>query len=95
MTRDKDKMELLKLITASKFMLEDLALYLNTHPNDEDAVKKYNNYVLECRKLKEAYECNYGMLTAHDSLSLNEWQWVNNPWPWEYEANFRFDKEEC
>lgn len=94
MNRDINKIELLKLITASEFMKEDLALYLNTHPRDEDAVKKYNNYVLECRKLKELYEDHCGMLTEHDSLSSYPWQWISEPWPWEYEANFKLDKEE-
>ena len=94
MNRSADRMELLKLITVNEFMKEDLALYLNTHPEDADAIKKYNHYVMEGRKLKEVYEAHCGMLTNEDFLSPFKWQWVCEPWPWEYEANFKFDKEE-
>ncbi|HEY8891171.1 MAG TPA: spore coat protein CotJB [Clostridium sp.] len=89
----KNKMELLKLIVASEFMKEDLALYLNTHPMDQEALAKYNYYVMESKGLKESYEMNYGMLSEHDSLSPYPWQWINNPWPWENDANFNLDKE--
>ena len=89
----KNKMELLKLIVASEFMKDDLALFLNTHPMDQEALAKYNFYVMESRGLKETYEMNYGMLSEHNSLSPYPWQWINNPWPWEYDANFNLDKE--
>lgn len=87
-----NKMELLEQITATEFIKEDLALFLNTHPMDQEALKKYNFYVIESKKLKECYEMNYGMLSEHDSLSPYPWKWINSPWPWEYEANFRFQK---
>ena len=90
----KNKMELLKLIVASEFMKEDLALYLNTHPMDQNALANYNFYVKESKGLKESYEMNYGMLSEHDSLSPYPWQWPNNPWPWENDANFKLEKED-
>lgn len=88
-----DKMELLKQITAATFMKEDLSLYLNTHPMDQQALSKYNCYVVEARELREAYEKNYGMLCENDSLSPYTWQWINDPWPWETDANFKLEKE--
>ena len=86
------KMELLKQVVASEFMKEDLALFLNTHPMDQEALAKYNFYVIESKGLKECYEMNYGMLSEHGSLSPYPWQWINDPWPWENEANFEFEK---
>lgn len=88
-----DRMELLKLITISSFMKEDLSLYLNTHPMDEKVITRYNFHVMESKALKERYEMNYGMLSEHESCSPCPWQWIDQPWPWEYEANFRFHKE--
>ncbi|MGE5627174.1 MAG: spore coat protein CotJB [Solirubrobacterales bacterium] len=85
--------ELLEQITACNFMKEDLALYLNTHPMDREAISKYNSYVMEGRELKKKYEMNFGMLCENDSPSPYPWQWINNPWPWEAEANFEIDKE--
>jgi len=89
----KNKMELLKQIVALEFMKDDLGLFLNTHPMDKEAILKYNFYVKESRGLKECYEMNYGMLSEHDSLSPYPWQWINDPWPWENDANFLLEKE--
>ncbi|HEY5562696.1 MAG TPA: spore coat protein CotJB [Clostridiaceae bacterium] len=89
----KNKSELLKQIVAFEFMKDDLALYLNTHPMDKEALAKYNYYVTETKGLKECYEMNYGMLSEHDSLSPYPWQWINDPWPWENDANFNLEKE--
>lgn len=90
----KNKTELLKQIVASEFIKEDLALFLNTHPMDKDALAKYNFYVMESKGLRESYEMNYGMLSEHNSMSPYPWQWINNPWPWESDANFDFKKED-
>ena len=92
MKKEMNKMELLKQITALEFMKEDLALFLNTHPMDRDALTKYNCYVIECKALKEKYEMHYGMLSEHDSLSPYQWQWICEPWPWESDANFKLEK---
>ncbi len=89
-----NKLEMLKQISATRFMLVDLALFLNTHPLDREAVVEYNNYVMQWRGLKENYDMNCGMLTQLDSLSPFPWQWKEEPWPWENEANFMFEKEE-
>ncbi len=94
MRNENQKVALLKQIFATNFMKEDLSLYLNTHPMDKEVLEKYNFYVLQCKKLKEAYEMNYGMLTEHGSCSPYPWQWINEPWPWEYEANFKLEREE-
>lgn len=89
-----NKMELLKQISAVRFMIVDLGLFLNTHPNDKETVVEYNYYIMQWRGLKENYEMNYGMLTQYDSLSPYPWQWIDEPWPWDYEANFTFEKED-
>lgn len=88
-----DKFELLKQITALNFMVEDLSLYLNTHPSDREALIKYNGYVKESLILKQEYEKCFGMIGEHDSYSPYPWQWIKEPWPWEYEANFRLGRE--
>ena len=89
----KNKMELLKQIVAIEFTKDDLGLFLDTHPMDKEAISKYNFYVTESKKLKDYYEMNFGMLTEHSSLSPYPWQWINDPWPWENDANFQLEKE--
>ncbi|MBK5241064.1 spore coat protein CotJB [Clostridium sp.] len=88
------EMEMLKQISATRFMMVDLALFLNTHPMERETIVEYNHYVMQWRELKENYEKKFGMLTQLDSLSPYPWQWKEEPWPWENEANFMFEKEE-
>jgi spore coat protein JB len=94
MKDDASRMELLKQITATEFMKDDLGLFLNTHPMEREVISQYNYYVMESRRLRENYEMNYGMLSEHDSLSPCPWKWIDEPWPWDAEANFTLGKEE-
>lgn len=91
MKNNMSKYELLKEITALDFVMIDLQLYLNTHPMDQAALERYNAIVPQLDTLKKNYESCYGMLCVGNSFSPYPWQWISEPWPWEYEANFRLD----
>ena len=80
--------ELLKNLTEMDFMALDLALYLNTHPHDEEAVAKYNHAITEADKARQMYETNFGPLCSFRSASRKSWVWINNPWPWQESHNF-------
>jgi spore coat protein JB len=89
MEKKLSRSELLKKIAAANFMVVELNLYLNTHPKDCEAVDKFNHFAKEAREYKKLYEKYYGMITVPDSHSKCPWNWINEPWPWEAEANFR------
>lgn len=93
MNKEMSKKELLRQITAVNFVLVDLHLYLNTHPNDREALAKYNSLAMQSRMLRENYEGCFGPL-SYGSCSAYPWQWINEPWPWECEANFKLYEEE-
>ena len=80
--------ELLQSLTAVDFYIIDMNLYLNTHPDDRDALAKYNEMVLKAKELRQQYEENYGMLMAGTSQSKYPWQWAEDPWPWQSDFNF-------
>lgn len=86
--------ELLRQITAVNFLVEDLHLYLNTHPMDRNAISLFNTNVMQLNAMMQDYEKHYGMLTAHRTPSPYPFNWISEPWPWEYEANFKLDGEE-
>jgi len=75
--------ELLHKIQQTEFAALDMQLFLDTHPFDKEAIKTYNKYVSDAKKLREEYEINYGPLFSFISPS-NEtnFSWINN-WPWE------------
>ncbi|NLM36047.1 MAG: spore coat protein CotJB [Clostridiales bacterium] len=92
MSDDKKKLELLEQIMAIDFMVVDLNLYLNTHPMDKDALAKYNSFAMQSKMLRESYERLYGPI-SQGSTSSYPWQWIKEPWPWEYEANPTLSRE--
>lgn len=89
MSRD----ELLQKITALDFYIIDLHLYLNTHPDDKEAITMYNYCVTQVKGLREEYTHSYGMLLANNSTSKQPWQWIENPWPWQKSFNFDLQEE--
>jgi len=79
--------EMLRKLSALDFYAIDLHLYLNTHPDDAEAINKYNAVVTEANAMRKQYESMYGPLTANMASKV-PWQWIQNPWPWQYKFNF-------
>ena len=78
---------MLKKIQAACFALEDIKLFLDTHPTDRGALECYSKYQKIYMMLVKEFEEKYGALRAEDVDTNIGWTWVNNPWPWEMEAN--------
>ena len=68
------------------FVIQELALYLNTHRDDAEALEMYRQYQQLYEKGRETYEKMCGPLT-HMSVSEGGYRWLNDPWPWEYAGN--------
>ena len=66
------------------FAIQELALYLDTHRDDKDALEQYRAYQQMYRRLAEAQ----GKPLTHMSHSSGEsYNWLDDPWPWEFCAN--------
>lgn len=68
------------------FVLQELALYLDTHRDDTEALEMYRQYQQLYEKGRETYEKMCGPLT-HMSMTDGGYRWLNDPWPWEYAGN--------
>ena len=77
MTRD----EMIQKIKELKFGIIELALYLDTHPDDEKAICMHKDYCKKYDKLANQYQKMYGPLTI--MYPCNKWRWLEEPWPWE------------
>jgi len=72
---------LMNQIRALAFAVNDLALYLDTHPCDENALKCQKEYAEQLQGLRQIYQREYGPLTIY--FPQNAWEWIDSPWPWE------------
>ena len=68
------------------FGIQELALYLDTHRDDKDAVEMYQQYQKLYNEGAKKYEKICGPLN-HLSESQGSYKWLNDPWPWEYAKN--------
>lgn len=68
------------------FAIQELALYLDTHRNDTEALEMYRMYQKMYTEGKKAYEKEKGPLN-HMSVSSDKYRWLDDPWPWEYCAH--------
>lgn len=75
------KEEMLQQIMCYDFAINELALYLDTHPEDEKALCLHRKYAREAKDLKDKYQKVYGPLTIN--FPCNKWRWLEEPWPWE------------
>lgn len=66
------------------FAIQELALYLDTHRDDKDALEQYRAYQQMYRKCMEAHN---RQMTHHNPGREDEYEWLCDPWPWEYAAN--------
>lgn len=79
--RDCKREEMIMKVRELDFAVEDLALYLNTHPEDRKALCLHNTYAKQLKDAKDKYQKVYGPLTIN--YPCNKWRWLESPWPWE------------
>ena len=69
------------------FMLNDISLFLDTNPNNQQALASYGKYRDMLAEAVEYYEQNFAPLTSSSADKCGKWSWLEHPWPWEKEAN--------
>lgn len=82
-----EKTKLLNKISMYGFSMWELHIYLNTHPNCQSALSMYEDYQRKYNEAVAEYEKKYGPLNTASVNHGNMWQWIENPWPWDYEED--------
>lgn len=68
------------------FALQELALYLDTHREDQEALELYRTYQQMYHKGLMTYSQEHGPMN-HGIPTEGPYQWLDDPWPWEYSKN--------
>lgn len=73
-------------LQALEFVVLELGTYLDTHPNDAEALRMFQQFAAMEHSARASYESRFGPLTR-DATTGDEFNWLNDPWPWNYEQN--------
>ena len=82
LTAHNDKDKLLLCIYEYDFALNDLALYLDLHPEDITMYNFFKKVNDEKKYYVDIYESRYGPLELC-STDYTNYEWVDGPWPFE------------
>lgn len=82
-----ERNELMLKLQQYDFMLYDLQLYLNSHPMCPEGRAKFRKYKELRDEIVRKLNENSIIVRAEDTDTESGWCWIDNPWPWEREAN--------
>ncbi len=71
-------------LQALNFVMLELGLYLDTHPDDKEAFELFREYGKLAQEGRRRYEAMYGPLTKQAAANQDQYTWLNDPWPWEF-----------
>ena len=79
-----NRRELFEYINQISFAVDDVKLFLDTHPGNQKALEYFQKYKEKRIEALKEYAEVYGPLTV-DTVSENSdcCNWINEPWPWQ------------
>lgn len=75
--------QLLRNISVVDFTMIDLALFLDTHPEDRKALEYFSHYAQIKRKMCAEFSKRFYPLTLAEADCDKSWTWGEAPLPWE------------
>ena len=77
-----DKKKLLDYINAVSFALVDTTLYLDTHPDDQEAIQHFQQYQEARNRAVKEYSQYFEPLTIDSAEITDTFTWSTAKWPW-------------
>jgi spore coat protein JB len=74
-------------LQALAFAIQELALYLDTHREDQEALEIYQQFQKMHHEGMVEYARRCGQLNHYCPTTSGRYGWLDDPWPWEYAAN--------
>lgn len=83
--RPAPKALLMRQLEQAGFAVDDVSLFLDTHPDNQEALAYYREVSNLRANALNAYEQQYGPLFS-EHVTAGQWDWVTETWPWEGEV---------
>lgn len=74
-------------LMALDFAVDELGLYLTTHPEDQEVLDLYWSYIKLADEGRQKYEKMYGPLFQTAITEDSGYAWLKDPWPWDEGGN--------
>lgn len=74
-------------LQALHFAIQELALYLDTHRDDQEALELYRSYQKMYQHCEAEYKRRRGQMNHMQISETKGFDWLDDPWPWEYAKN--------
>ena len=74
-------------LQALGFAVHELALYLDTHRDDWEALELYRSYQQMYDRCRAEFRKDHGPLNHMSPSDSESYDWLDDPWPWEYFQN--------
>ncbi len=87
MTKPLCRNELLNIIDKTSFAMDDTRLFLDTHPNCQEALEFFQIMKVKRERAIEEYTKAFGPIRSYDVAPCDVWKWNMGPWPWQ--ASYR------
>lgn len=71
-------------LMALHFVCDELRLYLDTHSSDSEAFSLLKDMIELTKEAHKRYVAKYGPINFGDLGMSDNYNWIDNPWPWNY-----------
>lgn len=80
-----EQQKLLHEVGILEFIVVELTLYLDTHPEDQEAMEYFHHYNRLCNQAKKEYSARFEPLEVEfmDTDHGDKWKWSTSKMPWE------------
>ncbi len=82
-TQNRDCKQLCAKLQRLDFAIVELALYLDSYPDNAAALDYYRKLIEEREAIAQAYTQACGPMTIMDNKNSAMWEWGQSPWPWQ------------
>ena len=79
-----EQKRLYRMMQQYAFVLQETALYLDSHPNCRSALAYFRKNNARLAEVTTQYEAKYGPVTYYGQDCGEQWQRVDTQWQWEY-----------
>lgn len=83
MKNNANRLKLMKIINQASFAMDDVKLFLDTHPSCSEAIEYYKKVKKIRMDAVDGYTREFGPITAYDVDVKDYWNWNDSPLPWE------------